>query len=594
MRSIVCSRFGEIIPQLEKSNKVHSVFKRNFVRRTPLSAYEAVGIDKNEIVFASGDCHALIPFFSSIKKKIKIIVLTVKEFELIAKCGFIHNIDVICFEKEFPFVCNIFFINNAKENLKNLSYYIHKVRKIGIELSYIQDFCKKVNSKVIKKIPKINDLDKNFFFIPNFGYQEVFQLKEESPDRKIIAFDYNSMYANAMKGHFPNPRNLFYEKVNNYIDKKDSLLEGMYHVILSEPDEFIKKYNALRYVWQLKSFPIELTGSFSIDTLLTKDEVDYYKLHFKKVFIVEKIVSNDTISHPLVKNVDILFNQRLHFKNHNNNDYANLCKLYLTILHSVSNPSFKITKYFLSSSELISFIEKHLYISKPQEMTDSCFLENLNNNQLTVEDSISGIKLTYPDKNSLKKIYSLYSYVIARSRVMMMKTIELLLSVNSVHICYCNIDSIHVSVNKEKHNDLLDLLRSNNLIGQKLGQLKIECEADKGYWICPGKYWLIKDNRIATYKNICLFNKFNHDNVEMFRTVIFQSRDSNLLVPQKISIKINDTYSMRKETDEKYFYRFKDFQFKNEVYHLYRKLKARNLEVFKKTILSIKHQVKAN
>lgn len=51
---------------------------------------------------------------------------------------------------------------------------------------------------------------------------------------------------------------------------------------------------------------------------------------------------------------------------------------------------------------------------------------------------------------------------------------------------------------------------------------------------------------------------------------------------------------MRKETDEKYFYRFKDFQFKNEVYHLYRKLKARNLEVFKKTILSIKHQVKAN
>ena len=78
------------------------------------------------------------------------------------------------------------------------------------------------------------------------------------------------------------------------------------------------------------------------------------------------------------------------------------------------------------------------------------------------------------------------------------------------------------------------------------------------------------------------------------RTVIFQSRDSNLLVPQKISIKINDTYSMRKETDEKYFYRFKDFQFKNEVYHLYRKLKARNLEVFKKTILSIKHQVKAN
>lgn len=154
MSSIVCSRFGEIIPQLEKSNKVHSVFKRNFARRTPLSAYEAVGIDKNEIVFASGDCHALIPFFSSIKKKIKIIVLTVKEFELIAKCGFIHNIDVICFEKEFPFVCNIFFINNAKENLKNLSYYIHKVRKIGIELSYIQDFCKKVNSKVIKKFQK--------------------------------------------------------------------------------------------------------------------------------------------------------------------------------------------------------------------------------------------------------------------------------------------------------------------------------------------------------------------------------------------------------------------------------------------------------
>ena len=88
----------------------------------------------------------------------------------------------------------------------------------------------------------------------------------------------------------------------------------------------------------------------------------------------------------------------------------------------------------------------------------------------------------------------------------MIKTIESFLLYPSVEICYCNVDSIHISILKSEVNSFLK--KYDGLISNKLGNLKIESISEKGYWFDVGRYWLKTNDKIDLFKNVF----FNHRN----------------------------------------------------------------------------------
>jgi hypothetical protein len=78
----------------------------------------------------------------------------------------------------------------------------------------------------------------------------------------------------------------------------------------------------------------------------------------------------------------------------------------------------------------------------------------------------------------------------------------------AAEICYVNTDSVHVSIDEKSSKEFE--LHMMPFVGQKLGQLKIECRANYGFWLDVGRYWLCNENKVIKCKNM-IFN-LSHTN----------------------------------------------------------------------------------
>ena len=63
---------------------------------------------------------------------------------------------------------------------------------------------------------------------------------------------------------------------------------------------------------------------------------------------------------------------------------------------------------------------------------------------------------------------------------------------------------MHLSIAKEKLDGFFRHFK--DLIGDSLGQMKVEAVAERGYWFDVGRYWLLKDRRVVQFRN----KGFNH------------------------------------------------------------------------------------
>ena len=436
----------------------------------------------------------------------QLIVLTHKERSLILEELLNFNTDVAVFESLYPFFTNIKYTAKPSRNLKALISLLKDVRRLKINGRGIaHQLSTKNQFKIERALRHKNRLDRFFLYGYQGGYQEVFKLREEQADRVIVAFDFNSMFASCFDGDFVKPTSVrFKHEAFNY-DGKSPLASGMYRVLLKNPkNDYFNQYHPFKYKRLGRSFTFNLDQHHELELLLFSNEIEYYSRFFKDTQILESLAGDSTIKHPLYNDALKVYEKRRLAKNSTIDWENSFYKFWLVTLHGASNPRGLDSKMFLCSDHLKIFLTDNFSFNFDKSLDDDRTFNLLNRQKnFSIEKHKDGYRLSYPILNNSKAILSLSSQVLANSRVKMMKIMNQFKLHHTVEFCYANIDSLHISINRDQ---LKPFLESNqNLISDRLGDLKIQCIADRGYWFDVGRYWLFKNGEVEQFKNI-LFN----------------------------------------------------------------------------------------
>jgi hypothetical protein len=468
-----------------------------------------VGVDDQQ-VFDGKDYHNRLSFMSNIGKHKEILTLTRREKELIISSGIFKAKRLVCFEEIYPFFAGVKYVSCSHKNYTFLKRALNYVSKLKINGATTNYWSQKYLHKVARKIGSVSTLDLAFFHASNVPYQESFKLSEARQNRCVIALDFNSMYGACMTGDFPDPTKLFYSKINKIYFANEPLNSGLYRVLLSYPKtEFIKKYHALKFAVLNRKYSFSMDEQSQVEVLLHSNEIHFYAKHFAATYIYEGVISARNIPHPLINDVHRTYAQRTNFKKQGNQTLERLCKLQIATIHSAVNRKKFRTIVFHEPLEACLFFQMNYGIKRPEGMHLSVFFGILSDGVRFTIKIDKKITITYISFKDDSVIHSLFSQVIANSRVKMLQAIEFMKEFPGLEICYCNIDSLHISIPTESTQEFHRYVEP--LIGGGMGMLKIEAEAEKGYWFEPGRYWLIKGNAISLFKNQGLNTPYTND-----------------------------------------------------------------------------------
>ncbi len=517
------------------------------IKYTPISTNGISIKYKDDILLAR-------EFFSKMNKcDLKnLIVLTYKERQLLLDILVDFNIDVKVFELLYPFFNHIKYISNIEKTYFELDTLLNKVNELDIKgKSLPHNLSTKYLYKIERRLRHKNRYDYFFAFAYKGGYQEVFKLKEEREDRVVISFDFNSMYIDGMMGRFMEPKSIKYRKFTSHPKTLNTLENGLYRVILKNPkNTFFASYHPFKYMKIFQSFSFQLESDQEIELLLFKNELMYYKKFFDEVEVLEGFCNAKTISHPLKNDAIKTYKERLHYKNEDNQILCDLAKYKLITMHSSTNPKNFKNLYFHSKEKMLNYLSNEFMLALPSDISiDEKLYLISKSNYFTFIKVKNGYKVKCIDYKNNKSIYSISSQIIANGRLKMIQTIEKFLQFDSVEICYCNIDSLHISIQKDKIDDFLS--KHSNMISNKIGDLKIETIASKGYWFDIGRYWLVEDKSVKLFRN-ALFNYLG--NKEKFlKSRIFKRihKLDNFSYVKSVYLNIYKSFSYSKKLEKK-------------------------------------------
>lgn len=481
-----------------------------------------------------------------------LIVLTHKERQLLLDILVDFDIDVKVFELLYPFFNHIKYISNIEKTYYELVTLLNKVNELDIKgKSLAHNLSTKYLYKIERKLRYKNKYDYFFAFAYKGGYQEVFKLKEERKDRVVISFDFNSMYIDGMMDRFMEPKSIKYRKFTSHPKTLNTLENGLYRVILKNPkNTFFASYHPFKYMKIFQSFSFQLESDQEIELLLFKNELMYYKKFFDEVEVLEGFCNAKTISHPLKNDAIKTYKERLHYKNEDNQILCDLAKYKLITMHSSTNPKNFKNLYFHSKEKMLNYLSNEFMLALPSDISiDEKLYLISKSNYFTFIKVKNGYKVKCIDYKNNKSIYSISSQIIANGRLKMIQTIEKFLQFDSVEICYCNIDSLHISIQKDKVDDFLS--KHANMISNKIGDLKIETIASNGYWFDIGRYWLVEDKSVKLFRNI-LFNYLGNQK-QFLKSRIFKRihKLDNFSYVKNIYLNIYKSFSYSKKLEKK-------------------------------------------
>ena len=436
----------------------------------------------------------------------RLIVLTNKERLLLLEKLALSDLAVRVFEIDYPIMTDVRYGRSLSANFDLLRKLLKKIAILDIRGgSFAQDQTTRHLHTIARKLRFKNTLDQNFFFAYKEGYQEVFKLIEERPDRAVIAFDFNSMYASCMKVKFCDPKFVKYVSFSDHPVSPCDLEEGVYRVTLhrAKPGFFLEKHPFI-FKCLGRAHRFKLAQDDSIEILLFKDEIEYYGKFFHELEVHEGFSSATTVAHPLLSTAQALYKRRYQSKLRGDAVLENYCKLSLQLMHSATNKRLFKKKSFDCLNDALAFISTKFHLSfdgvGPSDV--SSFLDKCE--YFSVERHGHQVVLRYLDIRSDCLLFSLSAKIVATAKLKLMKTMERFLSDGAAEICYANVDSLHVSVAKSDVDGFLN--RHKDLISPKLGMLKVQTIADCGYWFDVGRYWLKTNGSVVLFRNI----GFNH------------------------------------------------------------------------------------
>jgi len=510
LEKITCGKFDNTIYFDSKSIlKGKERIRIGSVNPNTLKPIKYTPISTNGISIKYKDDILLTRDFFSIMNKNELknlIVLTYKERQLLLDVLVDFDIDVKVLELVYPFFNHIKYISNIEKTYSELVTLLNKVDELDIKgKSLAHNLSTKYLYKIERKLRHKNRYDYFFAFAYKGGYQEVFKLKEERKDRVVISFDFNSMYIDSMMGEFMEPKSIKYREFTSQPKTLDTLENGLYRVILKNPkNTFFASYHPFKYMKIFQSFSFQLETNQEIELFLFKNELVYYKRFFEGIKLIEGFYNDKTIFHPLKNDAIKIYKERLDYKKVDKLILCDLAKYKLITIHSATNPKNFKSLFFTTKEEMLNYLSNEFMLALPSDISVEEKLYLISKNDYFTFDKLkNGYKVKCIDYRNNKSVYSISSQIIANGRLKMIQTIEKFLQFDSVEICYCNIDSLHISIKKNKVDDFLS--KHSNMISNKIGDLKIETIASKGYWFDIGRYWLVEDKSVKLFRNT-LFN----------------------------------------------------------------------------------------
>lgn len=416
------------------------------------------------------------------------MTLTQREADLIA----LANPGVrspVAAESIYPWLPKQQFVENAEINHRRLVQLMRKYRK---HLFLAADYCDAAWNTVCNAVRMTNTLDAAFYHAWHLPLQDAYVLEESRPGRTVVAIDFNAMYGACMQGSFPKPSNLRKVVYDRLLDFDEVLPVGLYRCRLQgEVTDFMRRYNPFRAFYSGRYLAVSLADEVEVD--LNEFEVAFYAKHFSSIFILDAVVSDDIIKHPLAKETSRAFARRSNFKAQGNKALAGIEKFKMTLLSSCANrPGMQSTR-FERPSDAEYFLASEFGISRNKGEPGKVFAGWLAGRRgITLDTRPDTVVVKHPKLAAGTACFSLSQRIVARGRTKLLEMMERLSKISKdVEICYCNIDSIHFSLPAVDSARVLSQLKGEAT--QQMGGFKIEAVANHGLWLEPGRYWLYSD-----------------------------------------------------------------------------------------------------
>jgi len=503
---ITCGRFDPIIafdPDLVvKSRAVRRIVAPNPNCLQPFQ-FTPIATDGRHVLHERGLAELdefLVSHVASGKPPL--IVLTNREYLVALEAASLRGCLLYAFESRFPIFPQLRHAPSLHANLAALRKLLSKVRQLGIVASgFSHDQSTRHLHNIARALKFKSGLDRFFFFSLREGQQEVYKHVEERADRAIVALDFNSMFADCLRGRFCEPRAIRHRIFDRSPEVLDALDEGIYRVVLrgARPG-FIQNHHPFLFRRLGRSFHFRLDAGGSVETLLHKTELIYIARFFDVVEVKEGFCSRRTIAHPLAKAAERLYARRRHARSRGDAALEQFCKSSLQLMHSATNQRHYKRTGFPSPRDLRDFLASNYSLSLDAQVSPADLQRFLGRTAyFDVRDHAGGLELRHLDIDAASAVYCLTSGVLANARVKLLAAIERFVAYDSVEICYANIDSVHLSIAKHRLDEFLR--HFEDLIGDSLGQMKVEAIAERGYWFDVGRYWLLKGGRVVKFRN---------------------------------------------------------------------------------------------
>jgi hypothetical protein len=510
-RLVTCGRYDKHV-SLERAADVALRRQARLWSKKPRlrkrSPFVLVATD-GEIICHAGKRQPARQFLGELAPELRhhLLVLTRRELDLVLPLLVEFDASAKALEVAFPVFSDIKCSDSLERQLQTLHKNLKVLRKIGINgptLSHqlVQESSYWVERSVRSK----NGLDQFFALASPAPYQEVFKLREERPDRVVVALDFNSMYASCMNGLFPEPKTLRYRRHHSEELTSQKLEIGLYRVILANPNsEFFCNYHPLKFTLLGNSFSFRMERGQKIEVLLLENELLEYAKFFDSVRLVESITAKTSVRHPLAKQATLLYQQRVRAQAEGKEIKERALKLQIASLHSVTNRRRHVSKRFDSIDSAIEFASERFQLCFPDTMSVEEKLERLSRSRLMSFRVVrGGILARVLNHAAADALHAFSSRVIANARLKMISLLDRLSAIDGLEVCYVNTDCVHVSIERSRLEALLEAITAD--LSDEMGSLRVQCIADRGYWFEPGRYWLIRDGEVVKFAN----KGFNH------------------------------------------------------------------------------------
>lgn len=461
-------------------------------RARPITPLHPIGADERSVT----DTQGTRPIESFSETGARLVTLTRRESDLIALAApGLSPPEAL--EDLYPWLPECLYLDNAPESFRIASALI---RRYGAHFTPAAAFCDAKWNTICNSLRRVSPLDARFHSAWHLPIQQAYLLEERHADRSIVAIDFNAMYAGCMQYEFPKPSALRHLVLGRDLTADEPLPCGLYRCELHGPaSDFIRRHNPFRSFHSGRHLQTSLDEPIAID--LNEFELAYFLRHFQRIHLVDAVVSDERIAHPLAREARRAFARRQNFKRQGNKALADREKILTTFLTSCASRPSRPELVFASPEAGFAHLRVQYGIKIPTDEPRSATERWLDGRKgIRARFAPGRVAIQGPHLQDGSACHLLGQRIVARSRILLLEMMERILATASeARICYANIDSLHVSVSDRQRADLLRWLEMQ--ASERMGAFKIEAHAPHGLWLEPGRYWLHGNGQVIRFRN---------------------------------------------------------------------------------------------